>query len=266
MKSKAQAYLKTMGMDTASLPQKYQENFEAMRDFEEILDIAAPGSEDYREALAEWEDYDEQILAALKKDYPAQQGYGGTLRWNWVREGEEVRVDWDHPERYVDGRYYIMLPKPAEGKLATYEKVGEGDIEFPGQDKRIQELLARAPQWVKAKTPNPEEKEGLANVNREFRQHIKKLDSERTGLPDSLPFHFDPLHQRHEPCVRWHELRGDQNGGQIPVNLIWLEPTAFEQLGQFTFLLGRDRWRSSFVVVPGTFSFELFHSALSRDV
>jgi ppGpp synthetase/RelA/SpoT-type nucleotidyltranferase/predicted ABC-type ATPase len=188
MKSKAQAYIKTMGMDTASLPQKYQENFEAMRDFEEILDIAEPGSEDYREALAEWEDYDEQILAALKKDYPAQQGYGGTLRWNWVKEGEEVRVDWDHPERYVDGRYYIMLPRPAEGKLATYEKVGEGDIEFPGQDKRIQELLARAPQWVKAKTPNPEEKEGLANVNREFRQHIKKLDSERTGLPDSLPY------------------------------------------------------------------------------
>ncbi|KGE86430.1 MAG: zeta toxin family protein [Phaeodactylibacter xiamenensis] len=188
MKSKAQAYLKTMGMDTASLPQKYQENFEAMRDFEEILDIAEPGSEDYKEALAEWEDYDEQILAALKRDYPAQQGYGGTLRWNWVREGEEVRVDWDHPERYVDGRYYIMLPKPAEGKLATYEKVGEGDIEFPGQDKRIQELLARAPQWVKAKTPSPEEKEGLGNVNREFRQYIQKLDSERTKLPDSLPY------------------------------------------------------------------------------
>ncbi|WP_421947107.1 zeta toxin family protein [Phaeodactylibacter xiamenensis] len=188
MKSKAQAYIKTMGMDTESLPQKYQENFEAMRDFEEILDIAAPGSEDYREALAEWEDYDEQILAALKRDYPAQQGYGGTLRWNWVKEGEEVRVDWDHPERYVAGRYYIMLPKPAEGKLATYEKVGEGDIEFPGQDKRIQELLARAPQWVKAKTPNPEEKEGLANVNREFRQYIQKRDSEITKLPDSLPY------------------------------------------------------------------------------
>ena len=177
-----------MGMDTASLPQKYQENFEAMRDFEEILDIAQPGSEDYREALSEWEDYDEQILAALKKDYPAQQGYGGTLRWNWVKEGEEVRVDWDHPERYVDGRYYIMLPKPAEGKLATYEKVGEGDIEFPGQDKRIQELLARAPQWVKAKTPNPEEKEGLANVNREFRQYMQKRERERTKLPDSLPY------------------------------------------------------------------------------
>jgi ppGpp synthetase/RelA/SpoT-type nucleotidyltranferase/predicted ABC-type ATPase len=188
MKSKAQAYLKTMGMDTASLPQKYQENFEAMRDFEEILDIAEPGSEDYREALSEWEDYDEQILAALKKDYPAQEGYGGTLRWNWVREGEEVRVDWDHPDRYVDGRYYIMLPKPAEGKLATYEKVGEGDIEFPGQDKRIQELLARAPEWVKAKAPNPEEKEGLENVNREFRQYIQKRDSEITKLPDSLPY------------------------------------------------------------------------------
>ncbi|WP_421948028.1 zeta toxin family protein [Phaeodactylibacter xiamenensis] len=188
MKSKAQAYIKTMGMDTESLPQKYQENFEAMRDFEEILDIAQPGSEDYKEALSEWEDYDEQILAALKKDYPAQQGYGGTLRWNWVREGEEVRVDWDHPERYVDGRYYIMLPKPAEGKLATYEKVGEGDIEFPGQDKRIQELLARAPQWVKAKTPNPEEKEGLANVNREFRQYMQNRERERTKLPDSLPY------------------------------------------------------------------------------
>jgi predicted ABC-type ATPase len=186
MKSKAQEYIKTLGMDTASLPQRYQENFEAMRDFEEILDIAEPGSEDYKEALAEWEDYDEQILAALKRDYPAQQGYGGTLRWNWVKEGEEVRADWNHPDRYVDGRYYIMLPRPTEGKLATYEKVGEGNIEFPGQDKRIQELLARTPEWVKAKTSNPEEKEELANVNREFRQYQKKLESER--FPDSLPY------------------------------------------------------------------------------
>uniref|UniRef100_UPI0024A9137D zeta toxin family protein n=1 Tax=Phaeodactylibacter xiamenensis TaxID=1524460 RepID=UPI0024A9137D len=32
--------------------------------------IAEPGSDDYQEAKAEWEDYDEQILKALKRDYP----------------------------------------------------------------------------------------------------------------------------------------------------------------------------------------------------
>ncbi len=60
-----------MGKSISDLPNKYKENFEAMQDFADILEIAEPGSDDYQEAKAEWEDYDEQILKALKRDYPA---------------------------------------------------------------------------------------------------------------------------------------------------------------------------------------------------
>ncbi|WP_282782237.1 zeta toxin family protein [Phaeodactylibacter xiamenensis] len=70
MKSKAKEYVKSLGKSVSDLPGKYQENFDAMQDFADILEIAEPSSEDYQEAKAEWEDYDEQILKALKRDYP----------------------------------------------------------------------------------------------------------------------------------------------------------------------------------------------------
>jgi predicted ABC-type ATPase len=72
MKSKAKKYVTELGKVISDLPTKYQENFEVMNEFAEIMDIADPKSEEYEVAKAEWEDYDEQILQALQRDYPKQ--------------------------------------------------------------------------------------------------------------------------------------------------------------------------------------------------
>lgn len=79
-----------------------------------------------------------------------------------------------------------MLFKLVEGKFVIYEKVGEGDIEFFGQDKRIQELFVCVLQWVKVKMFNLEEKEGLVNVNCEFWQYMQKWERECIKFLDLL--------------------------------------------------------------------------------
>lgn len=74
MKSKALKFVtEELGTTVDKMPAKYRENFEAMQDFADILEIAEPGSEDYKEAKEEWEDYDDQILRSLERDYPVAE-------------------------------------------------------------------------------------------------------------------------------------------------------------------------------------------------
>ena len=73
MQSKAKKYVADMGKTIGDLPQKYQENFEVMDEFAEIMDLAGEGTPEYQEATKEWQDYDEQILQALKRDYPGDK-------------------------------------------------------------------------------------------------------------------------------------------------------------------------------------------------
>ena len=72
MDSKAKQYVKQLGKSIGDLPEKYQENFAVMDEFAEIMQMADPKAEEYQMAKEEWEDYDEKILAALKRDYPKQ--------------------------------------------------------------------------------------------------------------------------------------------------------------------------------------------------
>ncbi|HKK74717.1 MAG TPA: zeta toxin family protein [Saprospiraceae bacterium] len=72
MDSKAKQYVKQLGKTIGNLPTKYQENFEVMDEFAEIMKMADSKAEEYKMAKEEWQDYDEKILAALKRDYPKQ--------------------------------------------------------------------------------------------------------------------------------------------------------------------------------------------------
>ncbi|MCB9267775.1 MAG: zeta toxin family protein [Lewinellaceae bacterium] len=70
MKSKSLEYIERLGKKQGELPEKYRENLEVMQEFAEIYSLVDPGSEEAKEAKAEYEDYDEKILEALKRDYP----------------------------------------------------------------------------------------------------------------------------------------------------------------------------------------------------
>lgn len=71
--SKAKAYVQEIGKKVEDLPAKFKENFEAMEDFEDIMYALQPDVPEYKEALAEWKDYDEQILVALQRDFPKKK-------------------------------------------------------------------------------------------------------------------------------------------------------------------------------------------------
>ncbi|MCI4650872.1 hypothetical protein [Phaeodactylibacter sp.] len=71
--SKAKAYVQEIGKKIEGLPTKFKENFEAMEEFEDIMYALQPNMPEYKEALAEWKDYDEQILAALQRDFPKKK-------------------------------------------------------------------------------------------------------------------------------------------------------------------------------------------------
>ena len=70
MKSKSLEYITTLGKTPEQLPKKYQENLSAMQEFAEIYNLVEPDSAEAQEAKSEYEDYDEKILKALKRDYP----------------------------------------------------------------------------------------------------------------------------------------------------------------------------------------------------
>ena len=70
MKSKALKYIERLGKKPEDLPEKYRENLEALQEFAEIYTLVEPDSAEAKEAKAEYEDYDEKILEALKRDYP----------------------------------------------------------------------------------------------------------------------------------------------------------------------------------------------------
>lgn len=77
MESKAKKYVADLGKSVSDLPKKYQENFEVMSEFAEIMALVGEGTSEYDEAKDEWEDYDKLILQALKRDYPSDKPKAG---------------------------------------------------------------------------------------------------------------------------------------------------------------------------------------------
>lgn len=199
MKSKSLTYITSIGKTPEELPGKYQENLSAMQEFAEIYGLVEPGSAEAKEAKAEYEDYDEKILEALKRDYPEKtpapakekskaQANKGVTKWAWVKEGEEVRVDWDHPDKHFDGRYYLKLPDGQ--RLATFEKVGEGEL--GGTDERVQQLIKQAPDWVEKKQPvsmPPVDENGNRRIDKAA---LDALEAHLESLPQTKELHTTP--------------------------------------------------------------------------
>lgn len=211
MESKAKQYIQNIGESIMNMPVQYRENFEVMQDFADILEIAEPGSDDYQEAKAEWEDYDEQILKALKRDYPKStpaSATGGTMRWNWVKEGEELRVDWSDDNLKNDGRYY--LTRQGEENIILVEKVGVGFL--GNSDPRRGELITRIPEDMeleKSSIKDLDRQEALAGSMPPLDEKgLRRIDSEAL---DALEAHLEKLPQTKDMHSEYGEYTDERN-------------------------------------------------------
>lgn len=115
MKSKSLEYIEQIGKKPEALPEKYRENLKVMQEFAEIYNLVEPDSEEAKEAKAEYEDYDEKILEALKRDYPMEDD-------KKKEEKPKAKAEEEIPMPPVDEKGNRRIDKPALDALEAHLK------------------------------------------------------------------------------------------------------------------------------------------------